>query len=100
MLLVFSSQKDRDKFYDLVLEQPGTCSSLVVMDNQGYGLETRANVADATPVILPDTLYLEPCNITSKIFQHLVFTYFKQEQQHLWNFRLLTCFKKLKTNAE
>lgn len=26
MLLVFSSQKDRDKFYDLVLEQPGTYS--------------------------------------------------------------------------
>ena len=49
-------------------------------------MDNHRNVADATPVILPDTHFI--------IFQDFVFAYFKQEQQSLWNYRLLNLFQR------
>ena len=46
------------------------------------------------------TLYLKFCKFTLNTFYDFVFTYFKQEQQYLWNFRLLKllfAMTKLKT---
>ena len=50
------------------------------------------NVADVTSEIRPDMLYFETCNFTLNIFQGFVFTYFKQEQQCLWNYKRLHHF--------
>ena len=52
---------------------------------------TEASIGAAPPDILVklsacDMLYFETCNFTLNIFQAFVFTYFKQEQQCLWNY--------------
>ena len=48
-----------------------------------------ANVADATSVIWPDTLYFGTRISNLNIFQDFVFTNFKQEQECLCNYPLL-----------
>ena len=65
--------------------------------------ELKINVADATNAMRLIRFTLEPCNFTLNTCQDFVFTYFKQEQQCLWNYRLLKILlgvKLLKTNAE
>ena len=76
------------------------------IDNQQNRLETQAKVSmllTRHPWYGLICCTLEPCNFTLNILQDFLFTYFKQERQSLWNYRLLKFFMditKLKPNAE